>query len=46
MPWGYNRRFETGVITMGMMGWIMGLFAVWMMFFGGSMFSGSSLFMR
>jgi len=31
---------------MGMMGWMMGLFAMWMMFFNGSMFSGSSSFMH
>lgn len=32
---------------MGMMGWMMGLFGMWMMmFFGGSMFSGGSSFMH
>lgn len=30
---------------MGMMGWMMGLFTMWMMFFGGSMFSGGWSFM-
>ena len=31
---------------MGMMGWMMGIFAMWMVVFGGSMFSGSSSFMH